>query len=242
MRILTLLLLSVTVSALAGEHRFPAADGVELFADWHAADHSGAATVVLFHQAGSNGRGEYSSIAPKLSSLGYNVLVMDQRSGADRFGESNRTVAGLGGKKYSYCEAYPDLLAAVNYASTLSKGSVAVWGSSYSAGLVIRLAVEHPDKVSAALAFSPANSGPMAVCDPMESIAELRTALIAFWPVGEMQWPPMVALAEAFRAAEIKFHLVEDGVHGSSMLAPDRSKADLDALWSTVQDFLASNL
>ena len=56
-----------------------------------------------------------------------------------------------------YCDVYPDLEAALAFAlEEAGVSQVIIWGSSYSASLVYRLAAEHPNEVSALVAASPA--------------------------------------------------------------------------------------
>ena len=68
----------------------------------------------MFHQAGANAKGEYSTIIPKLLTEGFNVFAVDQRTGGQTFGKHNRTVAEISANRYGYCDAYPDLEAALN--------------------------------------------------------------------------------------------------------------------------------
>lgn len=237
MRLMILLML-VAGSAVAEEITFTTDDGVTLYADWYG---GGNATVVLFHQAQGSARGEYPAIIEALREKGYSVLAVDQRSGGDRFGAPNRTVEAIG-ENDGYCEAYPDLLAAVAEADKRGSGPIAVWGSSYSAGLVLKLAAEHGAKIDAALAFSPASGGPMADCSPMGQIGDIEIPVIAFRPDREMEVPSVVEQAEVLREHNIPLEVVEGGVHGSSMLVEGRSNADLNALWTVVDGFLTESL
>ncbi|HKI83279.1 MAG TPA: alpha/beta fold hydrolase, partial [Candidatus Krumholzibacteria bacterium] len=151
------------------ELRFTAADGVTVYAEvhWLQDDHQGP-LILLFHQAGASERGEYGPIIPRLLERGFSVLAVDQRSGGDRFGGTNRTVQNLSEQReYSYCDAYPDLEAALAWAIEHDEhGPIIAWGSSYSAGLVFRLAAEHPEELSGVLAFSPASGPAMGDCSP----------------------------------------------------------------------------
>ena len=106
---------------------------------------SGAPLVLLFHQGGSNGRGEYAPIAHWLNDVGFRAIAWDQRRGGDRLGASNRTVEGSTLDEPSYCDVYPDLVAALQYVASRGLADrVVAWGSSYSGALVFRLAAEHP--------------------------------------------------------------------------------------------------
>lgn len=148
--------------ASAAEHAFkevdfPTAGGILAHADLYAPKKEASTLIILFHQAGWS-RGEYREIAPKLVGLGYQVMAVDQRSGNAVNGVVNETHRRAVKKKAGtdYLEAYADLQAALKYATQkLKPRRVIVWGSSYSASLVFRLAAEHPDEVAALLAFSP---------------------------------------------------------------------------------------
>jgi dienelactone hydrolase len=222
-----------------------AADGIVVFADFYhppSADDRDGAIVILFHQAGGDARGEYSSIVPRLLQAGYEVLAVDQRSGGDRFGGVNRTVAELN-REYGYCEAYPDLEAALAWAvETHEARSVAVWGSSYSAALVIRLAVDHPDDVDAVLAFSPASGEPMEGCRPDGVLRDLRIPAMALRPDREMEIESVSAQAMELERNGVVVVVSEGGVHGSSMLDPVRTSGDVEPTWRAVLEFLSANL
>jgi formylglycine-generating enzyme required for sulfatase activity/alpha-beta hydrolase superfamily lysophospholipase len=221
---------------------FEADDGLLLRGDLHLpTGDRRAPTVILFHQAGSNARGEYGAILPRLTAAGYNVLAVDQRSGGSRFGSENRTVAALpeDQKELGYCEAWPDLVAALRYAAILDLGEKRfVWGSSYSAGLVVKLGAEHGDLLDGVLAFSPAAGGPMADCDPSEFISQLAVPTLALRPGSEMEYESVVEQLAAFEAAGHETYVSKDGVHGSSMLDASRTGKDVEATWRVVLDFL----
>ncbi|MEM8606563.1 MAG: alpha/beta fold hydrolase [Myxococcota bacterium] len=154
-------LLAIGSAAAAGrayrEVDFPTAGGIHAHADVYPAEGEGGTVIVLFHQAGWS-RGEYREIAPKLVSLGYRVMAVDQRAGKAVNGVRNETNRRAQRKRMAtrYLDAYVDLLAALDYAHhTLQAEQVIVWGSSYSASLVFRLAAEQSERVAAVLSFSP---------------------------------------------------------------------------------------
>ncbi len=221
---------------------FEADDGLRLFGDLHLPTGDRLApTVILFHQAGSNARGEYAAILPRLTAAGFNVLAIDQRSGGSRFGSENRTVAALPADRRdsTYCEAWPDLLAALRYADILHLGEKRfVWGSSYSAGLVLKLGAEHGDLLHGVLAFSPAAGEPMADCDPSEFISQLEVPTLALRPGSEMEYESVAAQLAAFAEAGLETYVAKHGVHGSSMLDASRTGKDVEATWRVVLDFL----
>ncbi|MBZ0269609.1 alpha/beta hydrolase, partial [bacterium] len=224
------------------EVTFETSDGVTVFGDLYERDREKAPTILLFHQAGANARAEYATIVPRLLENGYNVLAIDQRSGGSRLGGENRTLARMKTKReYSYCEAMPDLDAALRY--VIAEGFAGprfVWGSSYSAALVLQLGVEHPADVDGVLAFSPAAGDPMKGCDPTEAIGKIQVPVLALRPASEMEYDSVREQFEAFRRRGHRTHVAPQGVHGSSMLNPDRAKGGTDEVWEAVLAFLAT--
>ena len=219
-----------------------AADGLSVHGDLYLVDaNRQASLVILFHQAGSNARGEYAAIVPRLVAAGYSVLAVDQRSGGSHFGSENRTVAGLpeDERKQEYCAAWPDVVATVRYAVDAGfRGKRFVWGSSYSAGLAVKLGVEWEDTIDGVLAFSPAAGDFMGECDPTDDVAELTLPTLALRPASEMEHDDVRAQLEEFAAAGHRTFVAEGGVHGSSMLDPARCEGDVEPTWLAVLEFL----
>jgi len=232
---------SETPAASTAEVRFKAGDGVELFADLHrAAAPDDAPVIILFHQAGGSARGEYKTIAPRLVAAGYHVLAVDQRSGGDRFGDPNRTALALG-QEIGYCDAYPDLEAALAYPPSVGlTGPRVVWGSSYSAGLVFKLAGEHPTELAGLLAFSPAGGEPMAACKPTDFLSQLHVPALSLRPEKEAAIEAVKAQTSLLEGAGVTTHVASPGVHGSSMLVSERAGGDTEPTWDVVMRFLGS--
>jgi dienelactone hydrolase len=231
-------------AAESDEVSFKAADGVQVFGDVYASPRGEREPVILlFHQAGSDARGEYTVIAERLQKNGYNVIAIDQRSGGDRFGGVNRTMAGLEDKEIGYCEAYPDLVAALTFAREHGfYGRLAVWGSSYSAGLVFKLAAENSEQINAVLGFSPASGGPMADCSPSDYLDQVKAPALALRPKREMEIDSVRKQKADFEMAGMQTYVADPGVHGSSMLNPVRVAASTEATWAVVLEFLDANL
>lgn len=152
------ILFSLWISNTVAAERvtFLAADGVEIVADLHMSHPKSAPIIVLFHQAGWS-RGEYLEIAPTLNQLGYNCVAVDLRSGNLVNGVRNETNQNARAmmRQTRYIDAYQDIDAAVKYAASMTTNKVIIWGSSYSAALVLAYAGENSAKVQAVLAFSP---------------------------------------------------------------------------------------
>ena len=218
------------------EVNYRTSDGITIFADLVEQGKAGR-TIILFHQAGANGRSEYRNVVPRLYKEDFNLLIVDQRSGGQRFGEYNRTVAAIT-ENYEYCEAYPDFVASVDFLRTEGyTGDIMVWGSSYSAALAIQLAANHKE-VHSALAFSPASGGPMEACSPNPYIESMSKPLMVLRPAREMEVESVADQFELAKANERVTYIAENGVHGSSMLDPSRTKSDVEDTWKAVLNFL----
>ena len=156
-----LLVLLAPIVGHAGEPRtidFPSEDGLTITADLYLiSDDTRTPFIVLFHQAGAS-RGEYREIAPRLNTLGFNCMAVDQRSGKSMQNVTNETSqrARKSKRPTTYLDALPDMRVALRHARAHhARGVLVAWGSSYSAALVLRIAADHPDLADAVLAFAP---------------------------------------------------------------------------------------
>ncbi len=213
-------------SAHADEVKTKAADGVTVYGETYFGELGEDAPIIaLFHQAGGDGRGEYGPLTDWLNEIGFRVIAWDQRAGGDRFGGVNRTVEGFG-ENAGYCAGYPDLEAGLGYTLKAAKGApLAVWGSSYSAALVFRLAHDHAEKIDAVVAASPASGDPMEGCRLETVLDEIFLPVLALRPRREIEFTQ--SQADLLIEAGVTFHIVENGVHGSSMLVDERTEHDM---------------
>lgn len=227
---------------LVKEISFITPDGVEIIGDIYELDKK-SNTILLFHQGGSNAKGEYAPIIPALTEQGYNVLAIDQRSGGQYYGSYNRTLANISthiyGDGYGYCDAYNNLDSALDFIINSGfSGDKIVWGSSYSASLVIQLAAKRPDDLIGALAFSPASGGSMKSCLPDEYLAEVKIPLLVFRPPSEMTSDKAKHQFDIMNKLGHQTFVPEYGVHGSSMLVASRVGNVVDKTWEKVDSFL----
>lgn len=215
-------------------------DGVTIYGERFYGDlDSEAPLILLFHQGGSNGRGEYAPLTSWLNELGYRAIAWDQRSGGEMFGESNRTRAGMSpAVDPEFCGAYPDLKAALDFVIDEGVDSVIAWGSSYSAALVFRLAAQNPSRVSGVIAFSPAAGGPMEECRARRWIEDLDVPILALRPASEMTRQSSIEQRRILVDAGASFLVIENGVHGSSMLIDERTKHDMSNARAAVAEWL----
>ena len=248
MRFLTLLfafVISASGHAKGLEISFATEDGVIVYGEvYNVADTPMTAPVILlFHQGGGDTRGEYSPLVSRLLDAGYNLLAIDQRRGGDRFGGVNRTLAGVGDTEYTYCDVYPDLEGALRFATEYGfSGKTAVWGSSYSAALVFKLGVDHPEQIDAVLAFSAASGEPMNGCEPEPYSEQITQPVLALRPIHELEVPYVPGQMKIFQEHGHQTYVADPGVHGSSMLNETRVGSSTEAAWTVVLEFLQANL
>ncbi len=221
--------------------RFPSEDGLEITADLYRAQESKGPFIILYHRAGWS-RGEYREIAPRLVELGYNCLAVDQRSGYAINGVVNETAmrAARAGKPMDFLAAYQDMEAALEYArKKLGAKEIVLWGSSYSASLVLLLAAHHPDEVRAVLAFSPGEyfakfgKSPHLIRD---GVRGLRTPCLITSAKGEAERWRSIFEAIPAGAKESFLPARAAGAHGSQALW--RSTPGSGEYWQAVVGFL----
>ena len=237
-------LLLITSQVALGQGRTVttrAADGVTVYGEAYFGElGSTAPLVLLFHQAGSNGRGEYGDLAGWLNAAGYRAIAWDLRSGGGLYGRSNRTAAAAGpAADVGYCDVVPDLQAALDYVvSEALAETVVLWGSSYSGSLVFALAARNPEHVAGVIAFSPAPGGPMVDCRARQWADSVRAPIAVFRPASEMEVASVVEQRDILARAGADVHVVDNGVHGSSMLVDDRTGQDMGGARADVLSWL----
>ncbi|MCM8730775.1 alpha/beta hydrolase [Hephaestia sp. GCM10023244] len=192
------------------------------------------ALILLFHQAGSS-KEEYATIAPKLAAAGYSALAIDQRAGGDLYGH-NETVERMGGSK-PYEEAMADLDGAVRWARPIGL-PVVLWGSSYSASLVIPVASSYPEVVKAVLAFSPGE-----YMQDKHSVGRSAEYLPQPIFITAANDPKEIAAARAIAArvpgGKATFFTPPEGaIHGASTLIEAKDPQGAAPTWQAVMDFL----
>jgi alpha-beta hydrolase superfamily lysophospholipase len=215
-------------------------DGVRVHATWYRSqDTVGEPVILLFHQGGASGMAEYGPLIPRLRAAGFNLLIIDQRRGGERFGGINRTASSVAADDVSYCDVLPDLEAALAFARYLEPDQRSIlWGSSYSAALVFQLAAAHPEDVQGLLAFSPASGDPMAGCRPEPFGEQVHVPALVLRPQSEMEHGWIAEQMQIFRDQGHETHVADPGAHGSSMLVADRVSGDVEDTWEIVSAFL----
>ena len=218
---------------------FPTEGGIQGRADVYGSGNTSATLILLFHQAGWS-RGEYREIAPTLVEQGYRIMAVDQRSGGAVNGVRNETHyrATRMGLARSYLDAYVDMEAALAYArKELGAERIIVWGSSYSAALVFRLAAEHPNHVTAVMAFAPGEyfkkeEGP----DYIRAFSK-RVKHPVFVTSSKKEREQVKPIFDASPATKkVLFTPASKGQHGSRALW--KKWTDNDVYWAAVNGFL----
>lgn len=216
------------------------ADGTPVFGEIHGDIVNARALLLLFHQGGGNAHGEYSNIIPRLTRNGYAAIAIDARAGGTMLGGQNRTMAAVGGDPH-YCEAYPDLEAALEYGAGIAGDlPIIAWGSSFSGALVLRLASEHADRIDAVLAFSPAGGEPMGACPADRFATDVTIPALVLRPRSEAELDAVIDQMERFGRLGFLLHVADPGRHGSSMLNPERVEGDVEPTWEAVLEFLGT--
>lgn len=197
---------------------------------------SDAPVILLCHQFGWN-KYEYADIAPVLNEMGFNALAVDLTGGGSFGNHSNETVETRGAfdqdKLLDYAEE--ELAASIDFLKKKYGKKVTVWGSSYSATLVI-LAAEKNRDVNASISFSAFNH-----------FQDRRPALETIIP--KVKKPMFMTSAKVeskiideilqdvkLRKNQHHFTPQEPGDHGSKALW--NSKDDAQEYWVEIKKFL----
>jgi dienelactone hydrolase len=218
---------------------FKSVDSLQISADLYITHPKTAPFIVLFHQAGFS-RGEYHEIAPELNKMGFNCMAIDLRSGHDVNGIDNLTAKRAREKEWgtSYLDAIPDILAAVEYAKIhFAGGTLIIWGSSYSAALVLYLAGQHTHLADAVLSFSPGEYFEDAgkPSDFIQCSAN-HIAIPTFITSASNEKAYWQAIFESITAQKQSFVPSGKGIHGSRALW--QSTPEHAEYWEAVKKFL----
>ena len=218
-----------------------APDGLSITADLYSA-HQDKSTpfIVLCHQAGWS-RGEYREIAPKLNALGFNCLAIDQRSGKGVNGVDNETAAEARAAKKGtdFPDAEQDIIAALKWAKeNQADGKLILWGSSYSAALVLRIAGEHPELMDGVMAFSPGEYFKrFGKGDDWIATSAKKISVPVFITSAKKEQRAWKAIFDSIPIeSKTSFVPKTTGNHGSRALWAEFS--DSDAYWTAVKSFL----
>lgn len=212
-------------------------DGIIITGDLYKVSKNDAPYIILYHQA-SYSRGEYREIAPKLNTMGFNCLAVDQRSGNAVNGITNETYqrAIKNDLTTKYPDAWPDLEATLLYVKhDLKARKIIIWGSSYSAALVFVLAAKHPYYVNGILAFSPGEYFKLEDKTISEFAKKVTCPVfITSARKEEDYWKPIYQNLSS--TEKVYFLPSGEGFHGSKALWEENEGYEF--YWKAVEDFL----
>jgi len=212
---------------------FKSIDGLLISADYYEVSNP-KGFILLCHRSHCN-RAEYRETAPKLNTLGYSCLAIDQRSGMKVFGESNETKDRAKAKKLptGYLDARPDVEAGIDYAYKLNKSKpIILLGSSYSAALGLLIAPENR-KLKSLIVFSPAEH--LKATALAEAIAPISIPVFATSAKAEIKDTEEV-LRFVDQRLVTQFKPKKEGFHGSKILW--ESVPGFKELWEKLKEFL----
>lgn len=214
---------------------FPTPDGVLVHSKFYFTDAKETKMMILCHQAHYS-KGEYIETAPKFNKLGYTCLAIDQRSGDNVNGDANKTAEHAKKMNYrtDFDDAEIDIRAAVQFLYGKYGKKLTLVGSSYSAGLVLKVAALESDKVESVISFSPGEF----FKDTMMVRESLKKLNIPIWitcskeEIGETE--------KLFTGMDMKnitfFKPKKDGKHGSKALWDNNSNNK--EYWESLKEFL----
>ncbi len=211
-------------------------DGLTITADWYHAGYDNP-VFILCHQAGYS-RGEYNETAANLLSKGYNCIAIDQRSGKECNGVTNETATRAKEQNLptEYLDAEQDIVAAIDYitAELYPGKKIILVGSSYSASLVLKIAVMRND-ILAVVAFSPGEYFGEEL-NLKQSIANLYCPVFIACSAEEATSCNEIKNAAMGSTFSMSYHPEEGGYHGSKMLWKENNGCDI--AWQKLNKFL----
>ncbi len=215
---------------------FPSKDGLIISGELFEVDRN-KPVVLLCHQAGYN-KYEYADIAPRLNKMGYNALAIDQRSGGTFAGKMNETherAVKNGYEEIGFTDAIQDIEAAIAYLTNRYQQKTIVWGSSYSASLVLHIAAVN-NNVKAVISFSPGDY----FGDELASLNTIFPKLKQpfFITSSQEEAVELKKLIQNKKQNELQLQFIptSEGFHGSRALWIDQKGAD--EYWLAVSSFL----
>jgi len=215
---------------------FKASDGISVTADLYMPHKATAPFIILYHQAGYS-RGEYRSIAPQLNAMGFNCLAVDQRSGDKVNGVVNDTHKGAvaGNLPTEYLDAIPDMEAAYLYVKySIKPDKIILWGSSYSAAILVYMGSVHHKNLSGILCFAPGNYFKINNKE-LETFAARITCPV-FVTSAKSEYKNWKGIYDQVKSEKSYFLHESEGKHGSKALWNDNPSHQ--AYWTAVTKFL----
>jgi dienelactone hydrolase len=213
----------------------PTPDGVLVHAKFYFTDAKESKMMLLCHQA-KYSKGEYKETAPKFNKLGFTCLAIDQRSGDKVNDEENKTAEHAKQMNYrtDFDDAETDIRAAVQFLYGKYGKKITLVGSSYSAGLILKVATLEKDKIEAIVCFSPGEY----FKDTLMVRESLKKLNIPIWITCSKE--EIKETEKLFVGLDMKsitfFKPKKEGKHGSKALWD--SNANNKEYWESLKEFL----
>lgn len=195
--------------------------------------------ILLCHQAGYN-KYEYIDIAPKLNAMGFNCLAVDLTGGDDVGETKNETIISRGevenrdiNVRLSYTE--DEVASSIDYLYKRYNQDITVWGSSYSATIVIYEAQKN-DRVKASLSFSAFNHFSKARPKLQDVLPKIDKPM--FMTSARSEASIIEGILENIQLKKGQYHFKPEGrgLHGSRALW--NGQDDAAEYWVAVKQFL----
>lgn len=198
-------------------------------------------TIILCHQSGSN-YAEYVPIAPKLAEMGFHCVSIDMRGGGKKYGRVNDATESWQrdheGQRGGGAQAQLDIEGTMaGIRAEGFEGKIMLWGSSYSAGRLFAVVVDHPDDVAASLSFSPGRGFVQSDDETPSWASRVTIPVFMTWPESEFNESRRKDFEQLATTSRVLL-IQEGGRHGSSTLHPDKNPDGVDAVWAKVTAFL----
>ena len=198
---------------------FTSSDGLKITADEYIVS-EGSPYIILLHEQGSS-RGEFRTIAQRLSKMDFNCLAVDLRNGGNSHRVSNETAKRC---RDSRCSTGPsdvekDIKAAIDYAYEKYPGPVVLFGCGANASLSLKVAAED-DSVRAVVAMSPGEYF-LPELSIQDTIASLSKPV--FVTSSKMEFPYVSQLVSSVDESYVRLFQPElgEGGRGSASLSSD---------------------
>lgn len=194
--------------------KIQASDGTQVHGEYLPAAGPLRGALLLMHQRDGN-TCEYGQYPEALSKQGYAVLAIDLRIGGNSFGCRLRTRP----KGVTDIFDVPlDIGAASAWLRQKTKlGKIVLVGSSYSGGMALLYAAQHPEQVAGAAVFSPASIDPDITTDIITGSRKLNVPVLVVAPADETGFPKQ--LLELMPPRQKTLTVPKVGVHGAVGLA-----------------------
>jgi len=192
--------------------------------------------ILLCHQANYN-KYEYADIGPKLNEMGFNALAIDLTGGGTFAAHQNETIKNRGeievADRIKIVEN--EIEAAVNYLAERYNNKVIVWGSSYTATLVVYAAINNKN-VKASISFSGFNH----FGDSRPTLESMLPSLDKpfFMTSSKEEVPVVTKILKDQKLTEQQLQFIPNGEGNHGSKAIWNGQKDAEEYWVALKSFL----